>query len=230
MKRFYTDAGIAAQGTEFQVTLDGKPLRTPARNPLVLPTQALAEAVAAEWASQCETIDKSTMPLTALACIAIDVASNRAAEMRQELANYATTDQLCYRESNRAMQEAQARLGDPLLHWAAERYGARLAVTDGIMPIGQSAAALDALTAALSDYDRWSLAALSLATGIARSLVIGLALTEGRIEAGQAYALAALEEEMQAEQWGMDPVQRARLDAWKRDLDAIERFLALRRD
>ncbi len=227
MKRFYTATGISAAPEGFQVTLDAKPLRTPARHALTLPTEALALAVAQEWAAQKETIDKAAMPLTALACIALDMAQSRAPEMRAELANYATTDQLCYREPHGPTAEAQARLGDPLLAWAQERHKATLEVTGSIVPVQQLPEALAALEEALQGLSAWELAALSLTVGITRSLIVGLALLEGRIDGAQAFALASLEEEIQAEQWGMDPVQRARLDGWRRDLLGVEQFLAL---
>jgi chaperone required for assembly of F1-ATPase len=224
-KRFYKAAEAAPLEGGYTVQLDGKALRTPARKALLLPSEALAQAVAAEWGAQGELIDKSTMPLMALCCIALDVATDKAAEMRAELVEYAGTDQLCYREPEGVIREAQEAAYEPLLAWAKARYGAQLDVTHGIYPIPQDPAALGAFARALKDLDAWQLAAASVACGITRSLVQTLALIEGEINAEEAHRISALEEVLQAEQWGMDDEQQKRLDAWKRDLDAVELLL-----
>ena len=224
-KRFYTKATVGAEGNGFTVLLDGKPLRTPARNALLLPTKQLADAVAAEWDAQTEIIDKAQMPLMALCCIALDVATTKADEMRFELLQYGTTDQLCYREPEGEIRAAQELAYDALLAWAKLRYGASLDVTHGIYPIEQPETAMDALDGAIAKLDKWQLAAASVSCGITRSLVMSLAMIEGQLDAKESHRIAALEEQMQADAWGMDDDQQARIDVWARDLAAIELLL-----
>ncbi len=227
MKRIYTTTSVAEESNGFAVLLDAATLRTPARRPVRLPTRPLAEAIAAEWAAQGEVIDRAALPLTSLACIALDLAADKAEEMREELAEYGSTDQLCYRDP--ALKGKDAALADPLLDWAHTTFAAKLRVTDGIVPVEQPAESLEALRRALLPLSIWELAAVSLSAGILRSLVASLALLHRRIDAEEAFRLAGLEETQQAEQWGMDPVQEARLAVWQRDLAAVAQWLELLR-
>ena len=225
-KRFYQSAMAVEGEGGWQILLDGKPVRTPARHLLAVPAQELAEVIAGEWDAQQTHIDKNRMPLTALACIALDVARDKADAMREELASYAETDQLCYRDPDALTQAEQVRLYDPLLGWAGEALRAKLHVTTEILPLPQSPEALVALKEEIERLDAWQLAAASLGCGITRSLVVALALLKRRINAEEALVLASLEESLQAKAWGMDPVTQARLENWKRDLTAIEIFVA----
>lgn len=227
MKRVYKQVSVeAAAGGGWEVRLDGRPLRTPARQPLHLPTRALAEAVAAEWDAQSDEIRPRSMPLTQLANVAIDRARDQHAQMVEAVAVYAGTDLLCYRADHPpALAERQRREWQPLLDWCALRYDATLAPTVGIVHRPQSEGALAALRAAVGDLDPWRLAALQNAVGTAGSLVIGLALLEGRVTPAEAYALSQLDELFQAEQWGEDAEAAARRASIRADLEATGRFL-----
>ncbi|QJE73181.1 ATPase [Aerophototrophica crusticola] len=230
MKRFYKQATAAgtAGPDGWTVLLDGKPLRTPAKLPLAVPTRALAEAIAAEWQGQGEEVVPRTMPLTQLSSTAIDGVRARPAEVADAAAAYAGTDLLCYRADHpQELAERQAKAWQPLLDWAALRYDALLRPTTGIRHVAQDESALKALRAALEGMDEWRLTALQNAVGICGSLVIALALLEGKLDARGAFDVSQLDESFQIEQWGEDAEAAARRKSLLDDLVVTERFLTL---
>ena len=202
MKRFWKDVAIDADRV---VTLDGKPVRTPGRRPLALPTDALAEAVAEEWRAVGETIDPRTMPLTGLANAATDPIANDPAQFAARLAAYGESDLLCYRaDGPPLLVERQAAAWDPLLAWARGRYDVAFAVTEGVMHVAQPDATIARLHEAVAAYDDFRLAGLSPVVTLTGSLVIGLALIEGEIDADAAWAAAGIDEDWSVEMWGED--------------------------
>ena len=217
MKRFYKQVAAAGAEGGFQVLLDGRPVRTPAKAPMILPTSALAGAVADEWQAQGEQIRPSTMPLTSLASTTLDLTIKQRDAVVGQLAAYARTDLLCYRVDHPAELVArEGQLWQPLLDWAALRYDAALHVVVGIMPREQPDGACRALAAAVAGYDDWRLTALQVATTGCGSLVVALALVEGRIDAAEAFEASQLHESYQIERWGEDheaTKHRARLRA-----------------
>jgi len=228
IKRFYRSAEATATDEGFAVTLDGRPIRTPAGKPLRLRNAALAEALAGEWRAQGEQVEPHTMPLTQLASTAIDRVAPQRGAILDELLRYAGTDMLCYRADEPAdLVRRQEALWTPLLDWAAERFGVRLAVTCGVMPADQPAEALAGLRAALEACDDLRLTALQSATAATGSLVIALALVEGRLVAETAFAVAFADEIYQAELWGDDAEAEARRERLKADIQAAERFARL---
>jgi chaperone required for assembly of F1-ATPase len=230
VKRFYRAAGVAPENGAFQVTLDGRPARTPAKRALALPRQEAAQAIAAEWSSQGEEFEPAELRLTRFANTAIDrVAASRELVI-EEVVRFAATDLLCYRATEpQELVRRQAEAWQPLLDWAAARYGAPLEVTDGIVPARQRQEALEAFRRAVAAYDDFALTALHAATAASGSLVIGLALAEGRIRAAEAFAAALLDEHFQAEKWGVDAEAEERRRALKADIEAASHFLALMR-
>lgn len=202
MKRFWKDVAIDADRV---VTLDGKPVRTPGRRPLALPSDALAEAVAEEWRAVGETIDPRTMPLTGLANAATDPIANDPAQFAARLAAYGESDLLCYRaDGPPLLVERQAASWDPLLGWARARYDVTFAVTTGVMHVAQPDATTARLYEAVAAYDDFRLAGLSPVVTLTGSLVIGLALIEGEIDADAAWAAAGIDEDWSVEMWGED--------------------------
>jgi len=202
VKRFWTDVAIDADRV---VTLDGKPVRTPGRRPLALPSDALAEAVAAEWRAVGETIDPRTMPLTGLANAATDPIANDPAQFAARLAAYGESDLLCYRaEGPPLLVERQVAAWDPLLAWARGRYDVTFAVTTGVMHVAQPDATIARLHEAVAAYDDFRLAGLSPVVTLTGSLVIGLALIEGEIDADAAWGAAGIDEDWSVEMWGED--------------------------
>lgn len=221
MKRFYqaAQAGPAEDG-RYTIRLDGKPARTPAGRALALPTRALAEAVAAEWAAQGERILPAAMPLTAIANAAIDRIAERRAETSAAIARFAETDLLCYRADDPALAARQGTVWQPILDWAAAEFGARLAATRGILPIAQNEGALAGLRRAIEAEDDFRLAALSAAVAAMGSLLLGLALAAGRLDAQAACAAAELDEAWQNERWGEDAEAMAARFSRRRDVEA----------
>ncbi|RDD61663.1 ATP12 family protein [Ferruginivarius sediminum] len=229
IQRFYKMATARPANNGVAVLLDERPVKTPqTRADLVCPTPAMAEAVAAEWAEQGETVDLTNMPMTALACTALDTARTRREELVAGISKYADTDLLCYRVPEpRELAERQHALWQPLLDWAALTYDARLNVTTAILPAEQPPEATQALAAAVAELDDMRLAALSSAVLAAGSVVIGLAMVHGRIDAADAFEAAEVEATFQIEEWGEDAEAARRRAALQRELDAVERFVGL---
>ncbi|HUJ03168.1 MAG TPA: ATP12 family protein [Rhizomicrobium sp.] len=224
MKRFYKDVGVAEEGGAFRVLLDGKPVKSPGRHVLAVPTRALADAIAAEWRAQSESVDPKSMPLTGLAMAATD---SQPAERTEQALAYAKSDLLCYRAGEPAELAArQAAIWDPLLDWAATRFGARLAVATGIVFVDQPPEALVALEKAVRGRAPFELAALHAAAAIMGSLVLALALADGRLTAADAFAASRIDEGFQAEKWGTDAEAEARAARLAHELGAVARFLA----
>lgn len=229
MKRFFKIAAVGEAAGGYTVLLDGKPMRTPAKAPLAVRSKKLAEAIAAEWQAQDETIKPAALPLTRLAGTGIDLVSQRRDAIVAEIAKYAATDLVCYRaEAPSELATRQHRAWQPHLDWAGTRY-APLTVTAGISPVAQAPEALAAYRNAVASYDDMTLTALHLATTTLGSLVLALALIEGRIAADEAFAAAELDQSFQIEQWGEDAEAMARRTAVRDDIGVAARFAALHR-
>ncbi|HWI26101.1 MAG TPA: ATP12 family protein [Stellaceae bacterium] len=230
MKRFYKEARVEPAGGAFGVSLDGKQLRTPAKAPLSVPSATLAEAIAQEWRAQGAEVKLDELPLTRLTSTAIDLVAMRRAEVVAEIARYASTDLVCYRAGHPPeLARRQHEAWQPLIDWATLRYDAPLEVTAGVLPVTQSPASLRAFTAAIEGYGALELAALHLATQACGSLVVALALVEGRLDVEDAFAASQLDESFEIEQWGEDAEQTRRRAALKDDMALAHRFLALLR-
>jgi chaperone required for assembly of F1-ATPase len=230
MKRFYKDTAVDAGDGGFRVLLDGKPMRTPAKAVLVVPTAALAEAIAAEWDGVPEKTEINTalLPLTRLAATGLDRVPAQRGRVVDDTAKYAASDMLCYRATApSSLVQQQTGTWQPLLDWAAARYGAQLAVATGTTFVTQPHAALAALRTAVAAHGDLGLSALYNLTHIAGSVVIGLAVSERHLPSDKAFLAAELDELYQVERWGADPIVTARHDGIRRDIDAGARFLAL---
>jgi chaperone required for assembly of F1-ATPase len=228
MRRVYKEAEAVALAAGYGVVLDGKPLRTPAKRPLAVPSRALAEAIALEWQGQGETVDPETMPLTRLASSTIDLVAPRRNEVHAELLSYAGTDLVCYRaEHPPELIARQHESWQALVDWATLRFDAPLTVTSGILPVPQAPATLRAFSAALEAYDAMLLTALHAVTTSCGSLVIGLALLEGRLDADSAFIASELDESFQIEKWGEDSEQAIRRAGLRKDIAAASRFADL---
>jgi chaperone required for assembly of F1-ATPase len=211
---------------------DGRPLRTPAGQPVVVARLPLAEAIVDELRAQAasKTLDIAGLPNLRLAATALDqVAAAREAHI-DAIAAYGETELLCYRAEHPAdLVERQHEAWQPLLDWAAARFQAPLVNTAGVMPRPQPAAALAALRAAVAGYDDLLLAALAVAVQTSGSLVVGLAMAEGRLDAEQAFAVAELDESYQIERWGEEAEAAQRRATRRQDLARLAHFMALLR-
>jgi chaperone required for assembly of F1-ATPase len=209
-KRFYASAGVTEAPGGFSITLDGKPVRTPSRHPLVAPTREIAGAMAAEWAAQKEIVDPTTMPLTRLANSVIDAVAGRVEAVADDVAKYFHSDMLFYRAGHpEALVEREAAHWDPVLFWAAETLGAHFILTEGIVHVRQPDQAVAAARAALP-ADPWSIAALHVVTTMTGSALLALALLRGVLDEDQVWAAAHVDEDWNVEQWGVDEEVAAR--------------------
>lgn len=228
MKRVYRTVTTRPAEGGWDIALDGKPMRTPGKNSLVVPSAALAAAIAAEWGAQQDEIRPATMPLTRLAATAIDRTAAHRDRAVAETADYAGTDLVCYRADHPpALAARQQAAWQPLIDWAMLRYDAALAVTAGVIPTRQSPASLKAFAAAVAALDDFRLTALHTLTASCGSLVIALALLEGRLDAEAAFAASQLDETFQIEAWGEDSEAADRRRAVAADIAAATRFIAL---
>ncbi len=230
IKRFYKHATTEARDSGFAILLDGKAIKTPGVRPLAVPSAQMAEAIAGEWNTQGEQVLPSTMPMTQLASTALDRVGPERAHITQQLMNYAGTDLLCYRaETPGDLVARQTRTWQPLLDWAAQTLDAPLLTTTSLTALSQPEDSLTALNRCLDAYDDWRLTALQSATAAMGSLILGLALAEGFLDADAAFQASQLDETYQIELWGEDWEAADRRAALKADIEAASAFLGLLR-
>jgi chaperone required for assembly of F1-ATPase len=228
MKRFYREAAAAAAQGGCAILLDGRPVRTPARNPLVVPSEALAKAVAEEWNAQGEKVEPLSMPITGLANVAIDRVAPDPAAFASRLAAYGESDLLCYRaEGPESLVRRQQEVWDPILAWARRRFDIDFELVCGVIHRPQPARTVEQLGKAVAARTLFELAALSPLVTISGSLVVALAIAEREIGLEDAWAAGILDEAWQAEQWGADPLAASSLESRRRAFEAASRFLTL---
>jgi chaperone required for assembly of F1-ATPase len=230
-RRFFLDAGVKETEDGYALVLDGRVARTPGKNRLTHASRALMERVAKEWALQGERLDPAEMPLTRLLNSAIDGVAHTMAETRADILRYVGTDLLCYRaEEPDTLVVRQAHAFDPVLRWAAESLSARFSVTAGIVHVPQPPEALAALDAALDAYDDpAALAALSVMTTLTGSALLALAVARGFLSPEAAWRAAHVDEDFQAERWGVDAEAMARREARWREFEAAAIVVAVGR-
>jgi chaperone required for assembly of F1-ATPase len=227
-KRFYEAVSVDDAAPPFRVLLDGRPVRTPAKGELAVPTRALAEALAAEWEAQGEHIDPAGMPLTRLVNSAIDGVAGREAEVRADIAKYAGSDLLCYRaEAPAELMRRQAEAWDGVLAWAHGALRARFVLGQGIVPVAQPQTAIAAVEGALAGLDAFALAAHHVIVTVTGSALLALAHGRGRLTAEEAWAAAHVDEDWQIGQWGEDAEAKARRERRWAEMQAASRLLAL---
>jgi chaperone required for assembly of F1-ATPase len=228
-KRFYEEVAAKDEGGGgASLLLDGKPVRTPGKAPLTLPSRALAEAVASEWRAQGERIDPSTMPLTRLANSAIDGVAGREQAVIDDIARHAASDLLCYRaEGPKALVEAQSAHWDKVLDWARMELKAPLVLAQGVVHVAQPEASLARIRRALDGLDALRLAALHVMTALTGSALLALAVLRGKLTPEQAWTAAHVDEDFQISQWGEDAEAATRRENRWRDFAAAARALTL---
>lgn len=230
MKRFYKQAGIAAEGGAFRVTLDGRGVRTQGGRAQLLPSAALAEALATEWSAQGEEIDPAAFVLRDLADLALDVIGPDRAGAIATLLRYAETDTLCYRaDPDEPLHARQQELWEPLLTAAEARYDIHFERISGVLHRPQPAETLKRLETVLAAKDDFALAALTTLTTLAASLTVGLAALEPRADVPALWQAAELEAEWQAQLWGRDSEAEARQAKRFAAFSAAARFAELAR-
>ena len=204
-KRFWTSADVAEVEGGFAVQLDGRAVKTPAKAPLVVPTEALAREIAAEWDAQEEYVDPLSMPFTRSANAAIDKVARQHAEVADMLAAYGDSDLLCYRaDAPKELRDRQASQWDPVLAWAADALGAPLAPRSGVMHAPQDPDTLSVLSRKVHAFDAFRLAAFHDLVGLTGSLILGFASAHKWATPDAIWTLSRLDELWQEEQWGED--------------------------
>jgi len=221
-RRFYKQAGVASADGGYGVMLDGRPVKTPAKNALLVPSEDLAHAIAHEWENQAERIDPFTMPLTRLCHVAIDRMAAAREGAAAEIARYASTDLLCYRSDDAALAERQAAAWDPYLAWSRHALDAPLEATRSLTPIAQPEASLKALENRALALDDLRLTGLVSAAPILTSAVLAFALLEEEGDGEAVFKASRLEEDFQIERWGEDHEAAVAAANRKRDLLACE--------
>jgi chaperone required for assembly of F1-ATPase len=230
MRRFWREVTVEPEGAGFAVRLDGRPLRTPAKAPCLVPSRALAEAMAAEWQAQGDAVEPAAMPLTRAANSAIDRVEPEFDAVAATVAAYGETDLICYRAPfPEGLAARQAQAWDPLAAWAAETLAAPLVLAEGVMHVAQGPESLARLARAVRAHSPWELTALHDLVTLSGSLVIGLAVSHGRLEAETAWPLSRIDEDWNIAEWGED-AEAAEVAARRRaDFLNAARLLALLR-
>ncbi|HXB77727.1 MAG TPA: ATP12 family protein [Bradyrhizobium sp.] len=224
-KRFYANAAIAEGEGGFSITLDGKPIKTPAGRLLIVPARAIAEMIATEWNAQGEIIDPVSMPATRFANSVVQGVVGKVGAVADDVAKYLGSDLLFYRAGHpEALVAREAEHWDPILFWAADSLGAHFMLCEGIMHVRQSDKAIAAARATLPS-DPWAIAALHVITTLTGSALLAFALFHGVIPEEKAWAAAHVEEDWNAEKWGVDEELAARRAARLVDFTAAVRIL-----
>ena len=228
-KRFYQSAGVVANDDVFEVTLDGKPVRTPLRRPLAAPNRKLAEAIAGEWQAQTGTIDPARMPLTRLANSVVDGVADARDSVVEDIVKYLGSDLLFYRaDGPEGLTKRQEKAWDPVVHWAAKELGARFIMIEGVVFAAQPEEAVSAASKAIP-ADPWRLGAVHSAMTLTGSALLALALERGAISLDQAWEAAHIDEDWQMEQWGRDTLAMQRREHRHAEMEAAAKILALTR-
>lgn len=228
MKRFWKEVSVEREDGGWAVRLDGRPVRTPARATLVVPTEAAAQSIAEEWRAAGENVDPRAMPLTGLANAAIDRVAPEKQAFAGGLARYAGADLACYRSDwPPELVKRQADSWDALLGWARRRYDVDFCTTSGLMHVPQPQATVERLAHAVASLDPFRLAGLSPLVTIGGSLIAALAVLEKAITADMAWDAVSIDERWQLEQWGADAEAEVALENRQRDFFAGARFLEL---
>jgi len=224
-RRFYKSSAVAEQECGFAVTLDGRTAKTPAGDRLTLPTRALAEAIASEWAAQGDAINVAAMPLTRLAFTAIDRADGAHEAMAMALARYAQADVLCYfAEAPQDLRARQEAGWGPLLDWAAGALDVQFVRTTGVIHTRQPPQAVAGVADLARAMDGFNLTGLAFAAGLFESAILALAVKRGRLSGLDALELSRLDEAYQEDRWGVDAEAAARTAGLRSDAVAVERW------
>ena len=204
-RRFWTSSAVVQTDGGHTVELDGRRVKTPAKVPLVLPTRAMAEAVAAEWDAQEKEVNPTAMPFTGSANAALDKVQHQHDEVADMLADYGDSDLLCYRAPYpEELQARQAEAWDPALDWAADALGVRLIPHTGVVHHSQDTDALAALRGQVHMLNPFQLTAFYDLVSLSGSLILGFAAVRNWRKPSEIWCISRLDELWQIEQWGHD--------------------------
>lgn len=230
MKRFYKEATIGTRDGRWHVLLDGRAVKTVGGRAQALPSAALAEAMAGEWAAQGEEIDAARFFLRDLADYALDVVTPRPEDAVAAIAPYGETDTLCYRaQDGDPLRREQDLVWEPLLAAAEARHGLAFVRIGGIIHQPQPEATGARIAELLGALDPFQLAPLQTLTTLCASLTLGLAALEPGADLPGLWTAANLEEDWQAERWGRDAEAEARRERRREAFLAAAEFARLAR-
>jgi len=232
MKKFYKTVTLSPREGEggAALLLDGRPVKTPGRQPLALPTEALGEAVADEWRAQGAEIVPESMPMTRLVNTAIDGVQGNETAVADDIATFAGTDLLCYRaDGPDGLVALQTSRWDPPLRWAETRFCGPFQLSEGVMHVDQPEGTIASVRSSLSELSAFELTALHIMTSLTGSALLALAVAEEEMTPDEAWEAAHVDEDWQARQWGEDQEAAERRAARKSDFDTAARMLALLR-
>jgi chaperone required for assembly of F1-ATPase len=219
-KRFYKSVTVEEGQAGLAILLDARPVKTPARQALAAPSRAIADAIAAEWWAQGETIDPATMPMTTLANSIIDGVTPRAGDVAADIAKFLTSDLLFYRAGGpEGLVRRQGEHWDPILAWATDALGARFVLAEGVMPVAQPESALNAAAKAIPTGP-WVVGALQVVTALTGSALLALALAHGACNSDEVWVAAHVDEDWNSDQWGTDELALERRAARRAEFDA----------
>lgn len=224
-KRFWKESAVVEVDGGYTVELDGRRVKTPAKDALVLPTQDMAQAVAAEWDAQDKEVDPATMPFTRSANAAIDKVRHQHGEVADMLAAYGDSDLLCYRAAHpEELTKKQSEIWDPALDWAAENLGARLIPVVGVVHQPQPEEAIETLSRQVHQLDPFQLAAFHDLVSLSGSLILGFAAAKNWHEVNQIWRISRLDEQWQEDQWGVDEEAREHAEIKRQAFLHAKRF------
>lgn len=205
MKRFWQTTSTEETEGGWAVLLDGRRVKTPAKRDIVLPVKALAEEVAAEWDAQEGEVAPLSMPLTRAAATCLDRVAPEFNAVAKMISEYGETDLLCYRATHpEGLVRRQTEGWDPVLAWLREAHGVHLAIAAGVMHVKQDPDSVARLAAMVQEQDAWALTALSEMVTISGSLVLGLSVRQGSLNAEDAWRLSRIDEQWNIDEWGED--------------------------
>lgn len=228
-KRFWTEVSVVSVDGGFTILLDGRGVKTPAKAPLVVPNRAFAEVIAQEWHIQPEVIDPASMPATRAANAALDKVRGQMAEVAGLITDYGDSDLVCYRaEAPDALCAREAAAWDPIVEWAAHRYGVRPLVRYGVVHASQPPKLLESLRVDVARLSAFELTCFHDLVAMSGSLLIALAVIDRYQTADMLWAASRIDEDWQIEQWGTDEEAAALADGRRRAfLDAARFYFAL---
>lgn len=228
MKRFYKKAETVEVDDGFSVTLDGRPIKTPAKAPFVLPNAAIAAEIAVEWEAQTDKVDPETMPSMKYAATAIDRVMTQREKVIDEIVGFGGTDLVCYRATYpEHLVTKQTDAWDPLLVWLKETFSVSLNVTPGVGYIAQDDAGLAKLRSEIETQSDLQLAAIHDIVSLTGSLVVTLAVMRRKLNAEQAFGVSELDETHIIDEWGEDTESTKRRKNNKVSLNDAIKFLKL---
>ncbi len=224
-QRFYKTTGLTQNGDQFEITLDGKSVRTPSRRVLATPSRELSQAIADEWQAQTDVVDPANMPLTRLANSIIDGVADQSESVQDEIVKYLGSDLLFYRaDGPEGLIERQVRVWDPVVNWAASDLGARFIMVEGVVFAAQPPEAVAAARRAIPK-DQWRLGATHSIMTLTGSALLALALAHDAVSVDDAWNAAHVDEDWQMEQWGQDALAMQRREYRLAELKAAATIL-----